>query len=50
MKKLDNIEIILCYLGLINLLKKPPLHHTLRRPCKFLILAIYYHAKKIPKI
>ena len=27
-------------------IKNPPLDHNLRQPCKFLIFAINYHAKK----
>ena len=32
-----------------HLLKNPPLDHTFRPHCKFLILAIFNHAKKFPK-
>ena len=33
-----------------HLLRKPPVDHTLRHPCKFLILGKFYRAKKIQKM
>ena len=42
----DGGRLILSRFLIIAFTKNPPLDHTLRHPCKFLILAIFYHAKK----